>query len=462
MREFFDMPIHLLVYATGRCKRCNTTNDVLVHDYGKMIYRELEKQMDETKHYVHPITCKKCGASFSPEFFIYKDQLRNAVISKVRLLHGNEIDGEEAEKIREGHRKRFDVFAEHEEEFWKAYTEFALGNWTVVVNELSKEEIEDAYAALGIQERLTTVQQYRRDALKRFTTQKQKEAFWRAANRYFIIEHLLELGADAWQVKKDEKTFGPNRTKFAVLNFPLHEGLEELRTRYIGEIVKLNKGDNPFLFRRISQLTDRLKRAERKISEYHHQIEKLKIEIAENQGKLNEAYKELRRERENKVTYLRNPNDIRKIHELKSLVRELLDELKEKDRMIQSLQPQQEQMEQTVELEESVEEEVVDYSALQGKTVGIIGGWRRKDAREYPCEILTHDGEKLDPDFFALLSRSDMLVILTRFVSHAAMWEAKAYAITEGKPILYEQATNLDRILEACIKLIKSETDKDA
>ena len=461
MREFFNMPIHVVVYSTGRCKQCNTPNEVVIHDYGKKIYRDLEKEMDETKHYIRPITCRKCGSSFSPEFFVYKDHLRNAVISKTRLLHGNEIGGEEAEKIREGHRKRFDVFAAHEEEFWKAYTEFALNNWTVVVNELSKEEIEDAYAALGITERLATAQQYRRDVLKRFTTQKQKETFWRAANRYFVIEHLLELGAESWQVEKDKKTFGPNRTRFAILNFPLHDGLEEIRTRHIGEIVKLDKGDNPFLFRRISQLTDKLKRAERKISEYHHQIEKLKIDIAEVQRKLNEAYEELRRERENKITYQRDPDDISKIHELKSLVRELIEAIKEKDSIIQSLQPQQEQTEQAVELEESTETEVTDYSSLQGKTIGIIGGWRRKDARKYPCEILTHEGEKLDPEFFALLTRSDILVILTRFVSHAAMWEAKAHAITEGKPILYEQATNLDRILTACIKLSKSEVAGD-
>jgi hypothetical protein len=86
--------------------------------------------------------------------------------------------------------------------------------------------------------------------------------------------------------------------------------------------------------------------------------------------------------------------------------------------------------------------------SLIGKTVGIIGGMRQEQAqKDYVCHILTHSGERMDPDFYSLLENSDIIVVLTKFVPHIAMWTAKSYAIDQDKPIFFETAINIEKIL---------------
>ncbi|MBU5266275.1 DUF2325 domain-containing protein [Virgibacillus proomii] len=86
---------------------------------------------------------------------------------------------------------------------------------------------------------------------------------------------------------------------------------------------------------------------------------------------------------------------------------------------------------------------------MRGLTIGIIGGNRSEQAEQITeCDILTYGGTDQGREFDALLNESDELVILTKFVSHAAMWKAKAHAITEGKPIHYTKSINIHRILD--------------
>lgn len=139
------------------------------------------------------------------------------------------------------------------------------------------------------------------------------------------------------------------------------------------------------------------------------------------------------------------------------MISELLDDVK-------SLRPKDQQIEpQPITLDEAQEatlnENPWDHDYLQGKTVGIIGGIRAGSAAETDmCKIITPDGRKQDVDFHALLSRSDLIVVLTRFISHSSMWEAKAYAVEHNKQIVLESAINIQGILMNCVQFIQKET----
>ncbi|GAB7387382.1 hypothetical protein BSNK01_12180 [Bacillaceae bacterium] len=381
---------------------------------------------------------------------MYRDLLRQSDIVVAKITYGNTIDPKTSEKIARGHKKRYEVFKKHETEFWEKYVEYALSDWRNAVNELTKEEIEHAYETLGIlYEPSWTVNRLRKDAIQRFQTEEEKRTFWRTANEYLIYDHFLEIGPAGWHVEADVKEFGLNRTRFIVLNFPLDEGLEELRTEYIAKVVKKESGDVQFLFRRITQISDELNRVRQKCTEYYHEIEKLKIEIAKYQSSLHEAYQQIRELRSGEKVYHRDPADIRKIHELKELVKEL----KQENQALQERLPEIEQP-KPVLLEETApkEKEEIDMSILENKTIGILGGHRQRQAQTYPYNILTHPADRLDPDFYATITNSDIILVLTEHISHAAMWEAKELAIEQDKPIYFERGVNIGRLLENVAK----------
>ena len=79
----------------------------------------------------------------------------------------------------------------------------------------------------------------------------------------------------------------------------------------------------------------------------------------------------------------------------------------------------------------------------------ILGGYRSKghiEANGY--HVYTHEARNLDPQYYEYLNKADMIIILTRYISHHAMWEAKEYAILEQKSIFYSTFTNIPTILK--------------
>ncbi|UOE78394.1 DUF2325 domain-containing protein [Parageobacillus thermoglucosidasius] len=445
IRPFLKQKLHVTVWFKGTCKYCGYTNVKKVYDYGVMTFEEFDRKLDETGHKVEPIACKKCGSESMPERIVYREEMKDIIVSDEAINYGHEIVGEE---VQEAHQKRYEIFDEQKEEFWEKYTDYAVTHWRDMINELVDFEFQEAYQKLGIETNARTVAQYRKDALNRFKTVEEKQRFWREANDYFIHQHLLDVGPLGWALDKDVKYYGQKRMRFIVLHFPLGEALEELRTEWIGQLIKKEKGDNDFLFRRIAMLTDELNRTRQKVTKYVHQVEELKAEQAKLQDKLSEAYEQLRKERENKNIVTRDPADVEKIRELKSFVSELIGELKEKDKLVRELQPAQEEV-SVPELEEAqvdAEQKILD--TLVGKTVAIIGGRRQEQAqKEYPCTVLAHSGEVLNPDFYYTLKQADIIIVLTQFVSHLAMWEAKAYALQNDVPIYFLKGLNIPRLL---------------
>lgn len=449
IRPFLKQKIHMTVWFRAKCRYCNAMNEKKVYDYGVMVYEDFEKKLDEVKHYIIPFPCRKCSREVKPEELIYKDELRNMIVHQSVINYGHMVEGEQAIQMEEDHKNRFQIFKEHEQEFWEKYTDYALANWRDMINELQDFEFKDAYKTLEIDTSARTVAQYRKDALNRFRTIEEKQSFWRAANEYFIYQHLLDIGPIGWVVEKDMGSFGKKRMWFIILHFPLGESYEVMRTEWIGQVIKKEKGDNDFLFRRIAMLTDELNRTRQKITKYVLQIEELKAEQAKLQEKLSQAYEELRQEREHKTVVNRDPADIEKIRELKSFVSELLAGLKEKERLLQELQPAPAETLPATELEETQSETEPDiFDALSGKTIAIIGGRRQEQAqKEYPCTVLTHSGEHLDQEYYRILKKADIIIMLTQFVSHLAMWETKAYALENDIPVFFMKGLNIPRLL---------------
>lgn len=186
-------------------------------------------------------------------------------ISEFVFAYGSEIDAETSEQMEEGHKKRMDIFKEKETEFWDMYGLYACERWEEVVKELNDFEFEEAYKAMNISHSAKTVAQYRKDVLSRLKTNHERIMFWRLANEYFVREHILEGGFMGLDVERTVKQFGPLRTRFVLLHIPMHESWEIVRTQWIGKLIKQDKKDNQFLFRRITILTNELERLRKKI-----------------------------------------------------------------------------------------------------------------------------------------------------------------------------------------------------
>ena len=446
--DILSKTLHVIVVSAGKCPTCNRHNERQIFDYGKGTLQEIEEKMDQTDHPIEPLHCRSCGDEYNPEYLIYRDKIRNAEMVRVKVPWGNEMDSKTAQAMKKGHDKRHEIFREREEEFWKVFCDFALSNWPKLIQELRREEIEAGLLGLGLslpEKRSET--HLRREVTKKVTSDENKIRFWKAANEEFIYKHILDLGPLAWVPTKDIAWYGANRVRFVLLNFPISEELEPLRTEYIGRIIKKEKGDNAFLFRRISQLTDELNRIRRKNTDYYHQIERLKRVIAAKDQKIHELSSALRAARENVTIQERHPDDIRKIHELKSFVSELINEIRRLATLPTDESPEEESG--PIELVDQPSDEPVSLDILNGKTIGVIGGIKNKQVEKKGIQILTHNGDKLDPAFYQILEKADILAVVPRLVSHAAMWEAKAYAISEDKPIYFERAINPSRILKS-------------
>lgn len=459
LHSWEKIKVHIKVYLVGRCAKCNKINQKEIYDYGLSTAKETEDRMENVHHAILPLQCSSCGEQYSPEYLIYKDLLSKREITKLKILHGSEMSKEEFLRMEAGNKRRREIFQKHEEEFWEKYIQYAFQNWRAIIQELTLEELSETYKKLEIKHELKTAKQFRRDALQRFTSDEQKVLFWKTVNHYFIYEHLLDLGPLAWYPEGDVEMYGPLRMRFIILHFPMDEALEPLRTKMIGKIIKTEKGDNAFLFERISQLTDEIERLSHRMSEYHHKNETLKSELAEKEKTIHELKKELQKEKEKEPLVNRDPKDIRKIQELKNLVSELLQEIKNQRVHTETIQPENEPKQEPPQLEiKPIEQKKSNYDVINGKTIGVIGA-KRNEKISYPTfEILTHDGNKTDSEMLQVLKSSDILVILTKFVSHIAMWEAKAWAIEHDVPIFFVKQINMDLILNEVVQGIHNDT----
>jgi len=148
------------------------------------------------------------------------------------------------------------------------------------------------------------------------------------------------------------------------------------------------------------------------------------------------------------VTYQRDPRDIRKIKNLKGLIRELQAEIGRLNDLVPKSHDQTEVEARKPALELKAE---LDLSPLRGKTVAVFG--RLSEEREMEgVRLIYHNGDRVNLSMARAAKQADELVVLTRLVSHEVMWRLKEYAAEEEKGIQFLRETGEKRILEKTVQ----------
>lgn len=464
--------VHLAYYYFSRCPDCQSPVMKVVHDFGKMILKEFN--CSNLKLEIRPIFCNKCGEDMYPEEILLKDQLSNKVINR-RVLgkdievmgdagdtYGSVLSEEEAELHEIGVSKQKSTFTQHEEEFWEAYTAFGLDIWDRICRELTIKEMNDALITLECSHFRSkeNLSELRRDVKKYCKTVKEKRQFWREVNRELVYEIYASASPKDWEIEKGKEIFGIERTKYLVLNFPLPQELERFRVKHLIKVIKNPQAETKMLVDRLTHIESQHTNLIQRYQSAIRQMQKERAEKYQLEEKLAELYEKQRMaELQIPITSERNSDDLWKIQEYKGLI----SELKEMNRQLlvqvnhNRAEGTYEETEAYTDLDDSEAEDTkLDFSILEGKTVGIIGGYRRKEQEEDidGCHIMKHSGEKMDAAFYDLLKKSDVIAVITNYISHAAMWEAKEWAIDVGKPIVFVTSINIKQILSDVLKKV--------
>ncbi|WP_227939054.1 DUF2325 domain-containing protein [Alkalihalobacillus deserti] len=466
-----NQQVHLTYFYYNRCPDCNSTVMKVAHDLGEMKLKEFNSS--NLKLAIRQIFCSKCGEDMYPEELILKDQLSNQNINRRIIgkdidvmgdagdIYGSVLSEEEAELHEIGISKQRPTLNEHEDQFWEAYTTFALEIWDRICRELTVKEINDALIRLNHQHfhPKENLSELRRDVKRYCTSVKEKKIFWREVNTELVIDIYASVSPKDWEVEKDIKMFGLERTKYLILHFPLPQELEMFRVKHIMKVIKKPQRETKMIVERLTRLESQHMNLLHRYQSSVRQLQKERAEKYQLEEKVAALY-EKQRELELQVpkTIERDPDTNRKIQDYKGLISELKEINKQLLEQVKQTTPEQ-------PLEETSEKDVVDedrdmnidLSRLSGKTIGIIGGYRRKEMEENinGCQIIKHSGEKLDVAFHDTLKKCDVIAIITNYISHAAMWEAKEWAIDVGKPIVFVSSINNKQILSEVLMKTK-------
>jgi uncharacterized protein YoxC len=467
-----NQQVHLTYYYYSRCPDCKNSVMQIAHDCGKMKLSDFKVQNLNLS--IKPIYCKNCWEDMYPDELVLIDQLSKKTISR-RMIgkdlavegdevekYGNRLSEEESQHHAVGVSKQAEVFEQQQEAFWEAYTAYGLERWDRIFRELTIKEINDALVRLKKNQFRPTenLSELRRELRKYCQSVKEKRLFWKEVNRELVNDVYASLTPKDWQVEKDIEIFGFDRISFLVLHFPLPKELELFRVKHISKVIKSPQKETKMLIDRLTQLESQHMNLLQRFQSTTRQLHEARAEIYNFEEKLHDIYvKQNEVSRQITDNSERNSNDIRKIKEYKGLISELK---MMNSQLLEQLQSTsiEEQIQESPEMNANMTEETkVDLTVLKGKIVGLIGGYRRKE-EEFNiegCQVIKHSGEKLDNAFYELIKKADVIAVLTNYISHAAMWEAKEYAIESGKHIVYVTGSNIEKILAEIVTKIKYE-----
>jgi len=456
--------VHIVTHLERRCKRCKINVSVRVQDYGEQTnWDSLDDQLDKSLYQIIKVRCPNCGIEEWPEFTVMynisgkkpEQMIKTKIGSEDMPVIGNGDTPyaigytlEEEAEYNRGLAKIKDHYQGRSEEFWTNYCQFALEKWSSLLKDLTDKEFESAYVQLGlpvpIGSNVISVAAWRKDAEKRINTDELKLVFWRASNRYLVEEEFVWAPIGQWPMDEWIKIYGRERVTYLTLNVPLPEELELWRTKALAKVIKKRSGETGVLFERIGQLGKELDKQRNRSMELGRQL----MESRQENAALTDQVWKLKQENatlKNKpAEVIRDPGDLRKIKSLKGLVDELRAEV---DRLAGLLPEEVITPEADISyIEETRAETQTSIIDLTGKTVLIVG-WLRETV-DAECRVLWHDGDSVDVKLQTLTTEADIFVVLTRFISHQAMWWLKAEAVEQDKPILFVRETNVDRILD--------------
>lgn len=432
-----------------------------MHDYGKAkSFDELDKRIGNVNFPVAPTKCPKCETEGWPETLLFYDDYNKKpmftqtiggetlpVVGGKDTPYGYNVSPEEQAEYERGLAKIKENFSQEEDVFWDRYCNFAISKWQQIIKEISIEEFVQGYKKmeLPLLPRTATTTVWRKEVFEKFKKPLEQTRAWKAFNKFLVEGEFIWCPIDSWPMKEFLKKYGRERVVYLTLHIPLPEELEKWRTIKLSQIIRKQSGETGILFERIGQLGKELEKQHKKSS-------LLGTRNIELQQKVSEQKREIQELSQQKQTIVhRDPNDIWKIKQLKSLVKDMYEE-------IARLTP--EEAKETIEKSEQEKtpliehrEEKVDFSVLKGKTVGIFG-WPRKTVENKYCKTIYHDGDTADIKLASLVREADILVVLTKYIAHKAMWKVKELAVDYDKPVYFLKETNLDRILAIVAKAI--------
>ncbi|WP_240420341.1 hypothetical protein [Paenibacillus periandrae] len=443
--------LHVILSFISICSDCSRRTEEIIEDFGKMDLAALERKMEERDISLYPILCKNCGQSTLPTIMRLFDKLQKRIITEAKIgIDVPVVDGERAGyvysrtdeeqvEIDRGLSKWNDFIVDQSGSFWEQFVNHAIKHWNDFISELSKQDYEDAYIACGwkLLDPKSTVFMYRKNAAV-LLAEGSKREFWRFAN-HRMLRHFIDLGIEAWDIKNDIKLFGRERVRYIVLNLPIPEELEGLRSRSIGELVKKENSEQAFLYRRIEQLSGRLEKSNLRAN-------RLQQEVGNLQDRLGIAYQDIENLKEDRFEVRQETGQSKKIERLKALITEL----KEENKNLYNRLSDNDEINTYPDINDlQISNDVEDCNEhLEGKTVAFFGGWRSELRKEFGCKVILHDGKRHDPEFFSALRSADVYIVWWEFISHDSMWEIKEWAADRGIKVFYLRGMNIEKALQ--------------
>lgn len=459
-----------VVYFERKCK-CGKNIKHLIYDYGLLqSLNEIDEKMGEQTFTITQIECSNCGSKDFPTHATLYDKISKKLLSKSvigseempvcgsdDIPYGTIRNIKDEQEIERGWDKLADCFKKNEKDFWEKYCAFGLSKWKQIVKEFNHRELSEGFSILGIPliQSNASVTVWRREVINRFLTKEEKERAWKALNYYIIHKEFLWLRPDSWPINDFVKEYGRDRVQYIIMNIPLPEELEKCRTEALAKVIKKKSGETEILLERIGQLGKELDRQRNRSQALSLALLEQKQEKGLMESKLNKAYEKIKileKERENDIERKtnRDPKDIQKIKDLKGLILELRERVEELEQLIpqETLQKEQVQTEESmVTIENNIEESNIDpATVLKGKTIGIFGFRGETVDKEYV--VKWNPGDHVDYDLESLAREANIIVVLTRFISHAAMWRLKELAIDYDVPIIFLKETGIKRIID--------------
>ncbi|NMD71029.1 DUF2325 domain-containing protein [Bacillus sp. DNRA2] len=437
--------LEVAVQSTGYCERCAK---VLVSQMGtnvKINPLKLAEHKDDLLILIvgRTLQCDECGRLIKKEKVLLWEQQTEQLLDE-RLIDELMVLGQLQEY--ESIQMRLDAAVEHEsyfyeraEPFWNAYTFVALTQWERFCQELTRIELIEGLRHFSDDLLVDSSKEMLLKRVERLVkSETDKRVFWRKANE-IVISHYLRLTLFGWDLSKELLIIGEKRAGFIFQYLPFPEVLKPFYEKH-ADFFSLNA-------------TTDLKQ-QNIIEKQQQLIRQLQQENGILSEKLGSAYSRI--EEMEKTSFMvvqenRNSKDVLKIQQLKGLIAELKEELVQLPTLEQADDVSKAEV---ILTEVSETNDIIQLEEIfDGKTILLLGGFRTKtSASEGTCKVLSHESRVLDPTFYEMLKRADIIVVLTRFISHRAMWEAKEFAILEEKEIYFSTYTNVATILNEIAK----------
>ena len=440
-----DVVGNYCVKTVANCPQCRNVVSSLIADASDVPILLFIENLHQIKGFGH-IHCKDCNVKFLPKHI----QVRNFDTDEVILTHPlNALGIRPKDSLDRDPKEVFLETVKENPDFFNRFIDDCIKHFEKVVQELSVEEITEALAVLQRENVFSNnIKSLRSYVLHNVSDEEDKRVFLQSACKEFLLSFMKRIPMADWV---DDLSQGIRRTLIALVHVPLPKELERYRIHSFKYIQSTSKkvfekfvNDYPYISS-ILVVLEESEELSKKATKFEVENEELRAKVKDLESKNHLLKKELHIQKEKQHTEMFESVDvIEKNKHLKAFIKELKEELKRLNDLIEPASETEELIEIDERDLENSEDELIE-NVLQGKKVAIIGGMKsRKDQVEKEdVTILFHDGRKIDPHYYQVMQQADIIILITNYCSHSTMWETKSQAILEDKVIFYETHSNL-------------------